>query len=838
MTLRTHGIIFYILISLSTFAAGAITITGSDAVIVIPDKANSWIRQSENTHAGYTGVIEASVGADEKAKAAILAEYFGKVTGQKPAIVNESDVPTGKIKIHVGMTCYVKKNVTGLSELIDDAFIIDTTNGQNIILAGATSWGTEFAVYEFLERYLDIRWLLPGPDGEDVPKAKTIAIQAERITQTPTFFSRLYSGIIRGDQMKWARRNRMHGQINFHHNFVNLFPLKKYGKKHPEFYPEKDGKRVVPEIGDIRWNICFSSQGVIDEAVKNICEYFKANPAAKSYSLGMNDSSLQCECAKCIACDAGKKTFLNENHLSDRYFKWANAVVERVLEKYPDKYFGMLAYHQFIEPPTKIKINEHIVPYFTYDRYRWVKDSAARQTDIKFTAEWAKAAPNLGWYDYFYGTPYAAPRVHFHKMAECYRFARDNNVSAMYGEAYPNFGEGPKLWLALKMQWDVDADVDVLLDDWYRRCVGEKAAGYLKEYFTMWEDIWATKIPDSPWWSDGGHYLAFYLPKYLEVITADDIDKTGELMEKVVANAKTEPQKKRAEALAKTFEYYQSTWELYTADQKSLNLGDPKKTTEAIGCIDRGVDLMEKADARYKMVKEEFEGDAILHQAISIDKMKEYTGTEWGSGWLWKSFDLASSGDARVLARLKSLAKEHSVAGVRKQADFMVKIAEGSLEKIDINGSFEKRDKSRPEGYTYWIKWGKGKISLSKDEVLEGETALLFEGIARGAAIGKLDIEPGSYAIACSYNCPEKVSKDAIVSISAKVLDKEGKELKKFDAVKIKPTEGKWSYIVNIIEVPEKAKMRDVTNMQLFIQADKFEPGEKIYFDQLKLYKL
>jgi hypothetical protein len=645
----------------------AFRIVDDNTLIVIPDEPNSYLRPAENVQAEYSHrgrTPPAAVAIDEKAKAQILAEYYQKAASFTPAIVTESKIPAGDMrKIHIGMTSFTKKKTGGIAELLDDGFIIDTTDPQNIIIAGPTSWGTEFGVYEFLERYLNIRWLLPGPDGEDVPQTNEINIPKERVMQNPTFFSRLYSGIRLHEGMVWARRNRMHGHINFHHNFDSLFPVAKYAKTHPEFYPEVDGKRIIPTVDSWKqlgledsqdWNICFSSQTVVDETVNNICQYFKEHPDTKSYSLGMNDSMLQCNCAKCLATDSGKKNFLGQENLSDRFFTWANAVAEGVLKEYPNKYFGMLAYHQFIEPPVKTKVHKRIIPYFCYERYRWVKDSAARQMDIKVTAEWAKVTTNLGWYDYFYGTPYAAPRVYFHKMVESFRFARDNNVSAMYGEAYPNFGEGPKLYLALKMQWDVDADPDELLNDWYVRCVGQKSASHLKQYFDMWENIWATQIPNGSWWRDSRHYVSFNNLQYLDSITAEDIAKAEELMQKTVALAETGPQKKRAAALAKTFEYYKITWQLYNEDKQGSSGLKAKTSAQAIEFIDKGVDVMIRAQARRKMVLEEFSKNPILVQPISIDR-SAYFGKDWGSCWLWKVSDFAAGGDEDVVAKLKSL---------------------------------------------------------------------------------------------------------------------------------------------------------------------------------------
>ena len=47
--------------------------------------------------------------------------------------------------------------------------MIHGVDPSQVIIAGPTPYGTEFGVYEFLERYVGVRWLMPGPDGEDVP---------------------------------------------------------------------------------------------------------------------------------------------------------------------------------------------------------------------------------------------------------------------------------------------------------------------------------------------------------------------------------------------------------------------------------------------------------------------------------------------------------------------------------------------------------------------------------------------------------------------------------------------------------------------------------------------
>jgi len=157
------------------------------------------------------------------------------------------------------------------------------------------------------------------------------------------------SGLRGKEQIDWARRNRMHSSVSFHHNLIRLFPPEKYTKTHPQFFPLRDGKRYLPPTNQTHaWQPCFSADGIVEEAVKNINNYFFENPEETYYSLGVNDGGGYCECERCNLKDSGKKNFLGFPDFSDRYYTWANAVVEGVLKKYPDKWFGTLAYSEVL----------------------------------------------------------------------------------------------------------------------------------------------------------------------------------------------------------------------------------------------------------------------------------------------------------------------------------------------------------------------------------------------------------------------------------------------------------------------------------------------------------
>jgi hypothetical protein len=581
-------LIFTTLSCASAFRATSIPIVDNSrpkAVIVIPDDASEQLR----------GV------------AVVLQDYVERSTAVKLKIISydNSKQYSDQKRILLG-SGLAKVLSVDVSQLNEDGFVIGFPTPEDIVIAGRNDWGTEFGVYEFLERYLGIRWLFPGPRGEYVPKRLGLTIPMKEVRQNPTFVSRQLSGLPNKEQLIWARKNRMHSTIEFHHNLLNLFPPEKYGKSHPEFFPIRGGKRYIPPNNHINgWQPCFSAKGIIEEAIKNICEYFAQHPEATSYSLGVNDSGGFCKCQECQAKNGGRKNFLGLADYSDQYFEWANAVVKGVLKRYPDKLFGCIAYSEVAEPPSRIPVNPRIVPYLTYDRMKWI-DPAIEREGKRVTTAWEKKVSSSGWYDYIYGSPYLVPRIYFHKMAQYYGYGAAHAVSGMYAEAYPNWGEGPKLYVALKLQWDTTLNVDSLLQEWFELAVGKEAAPDLESYYRLWDQFWTQTVLKSKWFTPTGQYLMFYNPGYLGMIT-DEISRSRQLLEAVRAKAKTADQRARADLIMRTFEYYEASAMAY--------LGLVRKTIEPGKTMEYYVDMDKK---RYKLL-EEFQTDPVLVQPLRFD---------------------------------------------------------------------------------------------------------------------------------------------------------------------------------------------------------------------------
>ncbi|HEX7009390.1 MAG TPA: DUF4838 domain-containing protein, partial [Phycisphaeraceae bacterium] len=703
------------------------------------------------------GVVVAA-DADELTRTAAgwLVEYVEKSTGARLTVAHDpADLPAGLARLHVGVTL---PEHTGLlpDGLAQDGFVIIPTSAADVVILGPTPHGTLFGVCDFLERYVGVRWLMPGPDGEDVPRQNTLTVAGGPVVEEPAFFSRSISGL-RGAELYpekwpgdepdiWGLRQRLHEVVPANHNLYRIFPPEKYVATHPEFFPILDGKRHLPSTDRrdwgsylAEWQPCFTNDATVDEAVKNIIHYFDTHPQSLSVSLAVNDSGGHCECDRCLAAISGQDNLFGFRDVSDLYYQWCNRVVERVLQAHPDKYFGCLAYEGVAAPPERVKLHPRLVPLLTYDRMQWV-DAERRAKRQRFVEQWSRAAPNIGWYDYVYGSPYLLPRVYFHQHAQAIRWGREHGVGVFYAEAYPNWGEGPKLYVMLRLLWNPDEDVDALLREWYERAVGPDAAAELAAYYAHWEDFWTNRIPQTSWFANDVQYLPFYTPSYLDEVTEDDLARSRSLLESVVAKAQTPQQKRRAAALLRAFEYYEASARAYLADRDAGR--KIESAQQALTAFDRGAQAIRLNERRLRMALEEFPGDVLLFHTLTVNHFPSLMGQGWGVRSLWSALDWARSHDDAVRGAIARAAQESAGTRLRAQAMLMRQmLAESDQANLLRNGSFEAADVSP------W-QLGSSGFALTKRHARDGHQSLAITEADSTYAVQAVRLQPGRYAAA------------------------------------------------------------------------------------------
>ncbi|MCK5804194.1 MAG: DUF4838 domain-containing protein, partial [Lentisphaeria bacterium] len=597
-----------------------------------------------------------------------------------------------------------------LKDMDGDGYVIDVTP-KGITISGPTAWGVEFGVYEFLERYVGVRWLLPGPDGDDVPQNKTLTVPLGTVEGEPAYFTRDIPAMNR----EWGRRNRLHARVKFHHWLLRLFPPSKYTKTHPEFFPMRaDGKRFLPPTDKTNgWQPCFSNSETVTEAVKNITAYFKVHPEATSYSLGTNDSSGFCLCPECSARMGKERNYVGHRNFSNLYYDWCNRVVEGVLAEYPDKYFGCLGYYDVSEAPTTVKLHPRLISYLTYDRSQYAY-APLKEKDEAVAKAWRDRCTAIGWYDYIYGATYCLPRVYFHTMDDYLRFGRDNNVRAFYAEAYTNWGSGPKMYVVLKLLWDPDRDVDALLKEWYERAVGVKAAPCMAAYYALWEDFWTRRIHEHRWFPKQGRtYLAFDNPSYLEAVTAEDMRKSRAWLEEAVAKAGTEKQRTRARLMLRAFEYYEASWQAFSRDAAGEQL--PLVTeADALRIADFAEQTFVCNKKRLDMITE-FASDPVLRFAMDLrhPSYAQVRGDAWGVKTLWRTVDWVEESPV-VRARLDDMAARGATPIARATAQgVLTYLATAKTQSVTANPSCETGEGAAAEGWQYWTARGIGSIARS-----------------------------------------------------------------------------------------------------------------------------
>jgi hypothetical protein len=837
---------------------GALTIVSggvSRAVIVVPERASSVEKHAANTLAEY---VKKSTGAELPVVTKETVTEASKETAMPTGSENQTgagsgteaevhggtpDAATsdaGRIVIEVGMAHDDPRSEAMLQGMKEDGFVIRPYE-NGLVIAGPAPSGTANGVYAFLERFVGVRWLMPGPDGEDVPQLADLVVPLREVKEEPAFFSRMLgSGPTppnAQDWNDWLDRNRLEGHIRFQHNLVNLFPPSVYGSSHPEFYPTRGGQRYIPpDDAAAGWQPCFTAPGLAEEAIAAIVRYFDEHPEERSYSLAVNDGGGFCEAQPDHPDYPGKLNSLGLPDMSDLYYRWVNRVVEGVLRVHPDKWFGVLAYDEVYDPPS-FPLHPRVVPFVTKDRLSWA-DRRTAADDKALLAEWRSKSANVAWYDYLYGSPHLVPRMYVHLMADNYRYASRLGVVAHYGELYPNWGEGPKPWIAAKLMWDPQLDADGLLREWCERAVGSKAAPDLVAYYAIWEKFWTKTAPRTSWFegSKTSTYLAFDSADYLEAVSRKDIADSRRLLESAAAKAATEPQKARARILLQAFDYYEASVLSYPRPQPS-----PTSSARALSMLDQVERDLISGEAmrqtRFSFI-ERHRSDPML--ALPLDpNAYSPAWSAWSPETFWRLADYIRTRERKggpVRKRIDAMA-QNAPAPIRQYAR-LLQSAGGGARSLVANGSFDI-GKSSAAHWTHWIAHT-GTIRRVTERAGTGPASLKLEGVDRGGPAQVVRVEPGLLAARVKYAMSERYIGKGKIGLTLNLRDGNGSLLASLraPAVRLAARSGAWNDAVAIFDVPESVDGKRPATGQFVVVAERLSgSAAALYLDDVELYQ-
>lgn len=427
----------------------------------------------DEIQSGLAIVIPEDSGDRVEFAAGELQKFLGEIFGSQPAIQRTSGSTKGKCIL----LCIEEP---GPDAVLGEQGYSIKTQGNQLVITGGLPLGIVYGVYDFLEDYLDCRWLTP--DIQQIPRRDSISLLSIDKTYIPPLSYRAAFNVLTRDTT-WNLRQKLNGgnglhtkdlpyQINWH-SLNPYLPVAEYFAEHPEYYALVGGKRTN------QGQICFTNpevRRIVSEAVIKRIEPFKV------LSVSQNEGGGYCQCENCQAIAQ------LEGSQSGPLIDFVNYLAEQVIKEYPDKRILTLAYQWSLDPPAHLKAHPNVIVQLcpigcAFNHPLTEPINVAFQKQIK---SWANKCDTLFIWDYTINFWHLlAPHPNFNVLAPNIRFFLDHKVEGVFeqGNNHTNGGEFLELrsYLTAKVLWNPDIDTDQVIDEFLKAYYGS-AAPFIRKY--------------------------------------------------------------------------------------------------------------------------------------------------------------------------------------------------------------------------------------------------------------------------------------------------------------------------------------------------------------------
>ena len=429
----------------------------------------------------------------EQAAAEALQSYLEEMSGALlPIQTDEADIEGNRIL--VGRTRLTEAAGVAVTPTNPgrEGFRLRTA-GRDVVVAGSDPLGTLYGAHTLLEA-LGVRWFLPGSLGEDVPRQPTIVVPPLDEKQKPDFAMRWVGG---GD---WAKRNKCNRLGNdfpggfkvrpsLYHSLGRLLPVEEYFPEHPEYFALVGGKRCDKS----ETKLCISNPEVVREVARNMGKLLDEDPTVDFISISPTDGTNYCKCERCCALD--EEGVSRDQRMSRRMLIFYNQVAEELAKTHPEARILAGAYHIYNRPPRDQTLRAHpnlalvICHYTEYCNLHPVDDPECprNQHYRQVLLDWQKLIPDICFYEYYYTNGWRElPCPLVRVIAQDIPYFKGLGIKGLYTQYGSIWNTYLNYYVAAKLLWDAETDVDALLDDFYERFF-KQAAGPMREYYTTLE---------------------------------------------------------------------------------------------------------------------------------------------------------------------------------------------------------------------------------------------------------------------------------------------------------------------------------------------------------------
>ena len=434
-------------------------------------------------------VVPPGCPAERQAVAADLAATLQEMTGTAVPVQTAATPPEGSAVL-LGdefAPAAVRSELTP-ERLGFDGYLIRSLDDDTLLLCGRREGGHMNAAYGWL-RELGCRWFMPGPHAAVIPRAATPRLAGWDRFDRPAWVHRSlwYSALGRikdeapedyraatEELQQWLRRNRMATgvPVRFGHSFLRVLPAETYMATHPEYFAERDGKRVPDG------QLCTTNEEVIRIFADAANAAFDEDPDLQSFSLSPNDGYGWCHCPTCEALDppAARGT---EKDKADRVVTFVNAVARRVKEKHPDRWLAFYAYAGCVEPPTYADPDDNVLvvlAHYCFDDLRPIADplSSANAIFKGYVDAWGAVSEQMFLREY-YGRYWALWPM-WPAVAGDIQYLDERHFSGLNAELeYRSEGAEIGWYLTGELCWNPKQDAAALVDGYFAGLYGPAA---------------------------------------------------------------------------------------------------------------------------------------------------------------------------------------------------------------------------------------------------------------------------------------------------------------------------------------------------------------------------
>ncbi|TWU25210.1 hypothetical protein Pla52o_15080 [Novipirellula galeiformis] len=459
--------------------------------------------------------------------------YIGQGNASKSAGIKVEDLPPNSFRTKTTATAVLLIGKDSEGKPDEPASRSRAAHWANFTIGApplddGVSMGSLFAVYDWLENQVGVKWLWPGELGTVVRPTKVIfAGLAGQKKVVPTLIhSRPRLNVWKGidpahqdqyiyDVSVWLRRQRFARGESFEYGHAYVHYWKRFGKEYPTYFALRpDGIRAAhdPNRTDLV-QMCVSnnglpsSQGLHQQIIADWLKTRKTMPSIPWINGAENDKGIDdpsCTCPHCHAWDAPNAPLLPNQEkrkqaigdtsdkpmlsLSDRYAKFWLALQKEGEKHDPNATVLGYAYADNVEPPVATQLNDRVIVAIVAPDAFPMSDTEEAAFK-KLWSGWAATGAQLYWRPNLHLIGYCMPYIFAREFGKIYKYVATRNMIAddydallgMWGVQSPNY------YMMARLNVDSTLNVDDVLNDYYAGF--GPAASQIQKYFSYWETV-------------------------------------------------------------------------------------------------------------------------------------------------------------------------------------------------------------------------------------------------------------------------------------------------------------------------------------------------------------